>query len=408
MSFRVKLQVPPLPSSLQEGKLNIYWQRTKGSLSRWIAVWDAPALHSYPAGLRRLLLRLIQEENPTISRRLCELGWDWSWEARQDYIVLYAEGLTENLTQAIDTLHAAITHPVPGWLIAQKHLQRMIEARVRAWASPPYRADAILARNLWGSTYTVSEAATPEMLRMMDISLLAEYQERFLLRGLRALWIAAPVLPSVSRWASLAQSISYELKIPLDPPAANYAEPASEAKQTSLRLAYPWFRLAHPAYGLYRLALVRLGGYFGSMLMRSIREEAGLTYGIYARAVHTWVGSYFVISTEVARSRAEEALQKIHAVVKEWSTCLFPEPSILAEVRNYTLLHLMPETLGEWLTKLAHWVAAGQTLDAYLRYLQAIDHAAWKDEFATYFPTSPNVQVVVGGPEVILSVAECV
>ncbi|MCS6790402.1 MAG: hypothetical protein NZ580_05435, partial [Bacteroidia bacterium] len=297
MSFQVKLWTPPLPRVFREGKLGIYWQPTKAPLSRWIAVWDAPALRTYPTGLRNLLLRLIREENPTATRKLTELGWDWHWEAHQDYILVYAEGLSENLTSALGVLHEAVARPVPVGITAQKHLQRMIEAHKRAWANPSYRADALLARNLWGSIYAISEGASPEALQNMDISLLSEYQERFLFQGLRAVWIAASTLPNLSPWVAWARDVSYELKLPLTPLGAMQTETISEAQQTSLRLAYPWFRLAHPAYGLYRLALVRLGGYFGSMLMRSVREEAGLTYGIYARAVHAWGGSYFIIST---------------------------------------------------------------------------------------------------------------
>lgn len=54
-----------------------------------------------------------------------------------------------------------------------------------------------------------------------------------------------------------------------------------------------------------------LGGYFGSRLMKNIREEKGLTYGIYSGMNHFNVDSFWVISAEVSQQHTQEAIDEI-------------------------------------------------------------------------------------------------
>jgi predicted Zn-dependent peptidase len=58
-----------------------------------------------------------------------------------------------------------------------------------------------------------------------------------------------------------------------------------------------------------------LGGYFGSRLMKNIREEKGLTYGIYS-AVESYRNSgSFYVETEVNPRNYELAQQEIRAEI---------------------------------------------------------------------------------------------
>jgi zinc protease len=59
-----------------------------------------------------------------------------------------------------------------------------------------------------------------------------------------------------------------------------------------------------------------LGGYFGSRLMKNIREEKGLTYGIYS-AIATYLhGASFSIGADVAVDKCEEAITEIKNELK--------------------------------------------------------------------------------------------
>lgn len=55
-----------------------------------------------------------------------------------------------------------------------------------------------------------------------------------------------------------------------------------------------------------------LGGFFGSRLMKTIREEKGLTYGIHSSMNHFRHASFWVISAEVNQQNAQQAIDEIH------------------------------------------------------------------------------------------------
>jgi len=79
-----------------------------------------------------------------------------------------------------------------------------------------------------------------------------------------------------------------------------------------------------------------LGGFFGSRLMKSIREEKGLTYGIYSQISHLKMASYWVISAEVEKNKVEEAVNEINKQIDLLSNTppSFEELSVL---RNYQI-----------------------------------------------------------------------
>jgi predicted Zn-dependent peptidase len=82
------------------------------------------------------------------------------------------------------------------------------------------------------------------------------------------------------------------------------------------------------------LLVEALGGYFGSRLMQNIREEKGLTYGIYANLVTLQQASYLVIGADVKKELRELAIDEIHKEIKS----MIEQPIDADElelVRNY-------------------------------------------------------------------------
>lgn len=59
-----------------------------------------------------------------------------------------------------------------------------------------------------------------------------------------------------------------------------------------------------------------LGGYFGSRLMKNIREEKGLTYGIYSAMHHFQHDSFWVIAAEVNQQNVQPALDEIRKEIQ--------------------------------------------------------------------------------------------
>lgn len=403
MSFRVRYNRPLLPRRVEVWGLPVYWIPADEPLVYFGAVWDAPALKSYPAGLRRLLLALLKRENARypegkLSQALYRLGWEMEWNSSRDSIFLTAEGLSENLTSALDLLYQSIALPVLRGPAVQKHLDRLIQEEIRARANPVHLASSRLGHYLWAPSYSWTGSVPIEALMQIETSQLQHYYERFLLRGLKAIVIVAPNFPpQLGRWAEWHKGVSYELPVPLEYPSVKEALPHAGASQVSLRLAYKWFRPVDDLYAYYRLAMVRLGGYFGALLMQSVREEGGLTYGIYARAEHAVAGSFMVIATEVALDRTKEAISRICESVAGWHADPFPDNETLMEVRNYTLLQSMPETPMEWAGRLLRFAASDFAPELFIAQMEAIDALEKVEDFpALSLPREPLIQLAVG------------
>lgn len=77
-----------------------------------------------------------------------------------------------------------------------------------------------------------------------------------------------------------------------------------------------------------------LGGFFGSRLMKTIREEKGLTYGIHSSMHHFLHGGFWVISAEVNQQNTQQALDEIRNEIRKLQEVPVPQDE-LDVARNY-------------------------------------------------------------------------
>ncbi len=86
--------------------------------------------------------------------------------------------------------------------------------------------------------------------------------------------------------------------------------------QTSIKIGSLWVPRDHPDYVSLKILNTVLGGYFGSRLMKNIREEKGYTYGIYS-SFDVWMqGGYFYVSTDVGTEYLNQTIQEIYKEIK--------------------------------------------------------------------------------------------
>jgi predicted Zn-dependent peptidase len=107
-----------------------------------------------------------------------------------------------------------------------------------------------------------------------------------------------------------------------------------EAIQTAVRIGSPTINKRHPDYPGLKFLNVLLGGYFGSRLMKNIREEKGYTYGIHSAVSSFDLSGFKLISTEVGKENSGQAIDEIYKEIR----LLLKEPVAQDElevVRNY-------------------------------------------------------------------------
>lgn len=87
------------------------------------------------------------------------------------------------------------------------------------------------------------------------------------------------------------------------------------AVQSALRVGRLLFTREHPDFVGMQVVACALGGYFGSRLMRSLREERGYTYGVVSAMVNFDRAGYFAVATQVGAEVRDDALRQIDAEI---------------------------------------------------------------------------------------------
>ncbi|MEZ4776980.1 MAG: pitrilysin family protein [Bacteroidia bacterium] len=137
--------------------------------------------------------------------------------------------------------------------------------------------------------------------------------------------ILRPALSEISRAAR---------KAPDAPVGRQFFE--KKGMQATLRMGYRTVPFSHPDYYPMQVVNTILGGYFGSRLMKNIREEKGYTYGIYSGWVGNKYDGYFVVQSDVGNQYITPTIQEVKAEMRKLSEEGVTEDE-LQLVSNYLL-----------------------------------------------------------------------
>lgn len=110
--------------------------------------------------------------------------------------------------------------------------------------------------------------------------------------------------------------------------------------QSAIRLGKIVINKNHPDYHKLDIVNTILGGFFGSRLMKKIREEKGYTYGINSGLVSLKNACYFVILSEVKSDFTKNAISDILSEIKKLRT-EYVSLDELRLVKNYMLGDLL-------------------------------------------------------------------
>jgi len=105
--------------------------------------------------------------------------------------------------------------------------------------------------------------------------------------------------------------------------------------QSSIDAGIPLIGRNHPDYDMLRIAVVVLGGYFGSRLMLNVREDKGYTYGIGA-ALYGYAGcGQLRISTETDNSHVAAVIDEIRSEMRAMHDASGYTEEELVRVRSF-------------------------------------------------------------------------
>ncbi len=182
--------------------------------------------------------------------------------------------------------------------------------------------------------------------------------------------------------------------------AGRWHFPLKNCAQLSLKLGCRTFKRDDPDfYSMYVLNTI-LGDYFGSRLMKKIREDRGLTYDIHSTLDAQKHDGCFYISAELAPQQFEAALGLIMEEISILKSALIPE-SELSMVRNYLCGHIMrlldgPFQSISFLKILATEYCGPKAFDDLLDQILHIRPAELREMARRYFPDDGWTIVTAG------------
>ena len=192
--------------------------------------------------------------------------------------------------------------------------------------------------------------------------------------------------------------------VPTAYPTGQVAVPVAGSLQASLRVGRRWPALTEAQTPELLLLTKVLGGYFGSRLMRNIREDKGFTYGIHASVVAREQATSLVIGTDVNGEQAEATLREINLELTRLQTEPLADDE-LETVKNYTLGKLLGETatVFEQADKYRHLVLQNLPPIYYEQLVQRTQAATAAELLAlaqAYLNPTDMLAVVAGGTAV--------
>ncbi len=173
------------------------------------------------------------------------------------------------------------------------------------------------------------------------------------------------------------------------------------ALQNAIRIAIPTPGRSHPDFLRLRLATNALGGYFGSRLMMSIREEKGLTYGIGASLYAYPDNGYMIISTDTDTSNTDEVIEGSVAEIERLKDPASFTPDEVERLRSSMLSSLASvlDTPLQRMDFLQNEVIAGTPHDYFAAQCEAVREMSAEsiaETAARYFDTTKMVISVAG------------
>lgn len=117
-------------------------------------------------------------------------------------------------------------------------------------------------------------------------------------------------------------------------------EPREKSVQASIRLGQHLIPKNHQDYHALTIFNTILGGYFGSRLIKNIREEKGHTYGIYSSIGSLTSADYWLVMADVQQGYAEEVIEEVYKEI-DLLKHIPIDPSEREVIRNYMIGNLL-------------------------------------------------------------------
>ena len=174
----------------------------------------------------------------------------------------------------------------------------------------------------------------------------------------------------------------------------------NDSVQTAIRIGKISINKNHKDYRKLQLLNLIFGGYFGSRLMKNIREDKGLTYGIYSVLEPLKLSSIWYIDTEMNSKNRERGLIEIYRELNILKSELI-DLNELEVAKNYLLGSFLRSLDGAFslADRLKNIIDNNLSLNYYSEFVKIINETNQEDLLLisnNYLSEDHIVEVLVG------------
>ncbi len=187
-----------------------------------------------------------------------------------------------------------------------------------------FLASKFIRKNIFGEAHPYGPSVEQHHIKDISVHDMSDYFQSafkvnriYIVGNLNDSEIARFV-SAFSQFTTSKNSISSIRKF-VEGPTHQYVEKKNTV-QSSIRLGKKSLLKSHPEYFDLQILNHLLGGYFGSRLMKNIREEKGLTYGIHSSISAFRNESLLMIGADVDKNNVVLAIREIKNELKKIRT----------------------------------------------------------------------------------------
>ncbi|MCA8832849.1 M16 family metallopeptidase [Hymenobacter pini] len=370
--------------------------------------WAEPA-----PGISLLTARMLLEGTRTRSARqiadeIAYYGASLECEQGFDRATLTLYCLTRHLANLLPLVIDVLTAPTfPEAELALLKTRTIQNVRVERQKTS-YLAAEQFSQNLFGATHPYGQKFNEETFQQVTAEQLRTFHQQAYQLSTAEIFLCGDSKAADEQMlqevlGTITQSTpSYpeqsDIVLTMEP--TNSYVPVEGSLQASLRIGRLWPGLHNPDTHKLQVLVKVLGGYFGSRLMKNIREDKGLTYGIYASIGPREHATSFVIGSDVNGASADAAIREINHELRRLQNDLIPDAE-LQTVKNYMAGKFANElsTVFEQCDKYKNLIFFSLPTSYYSDFLaniQAVDARTLQQLAQQYLGPEQMVEVVAG------------
>ncbi len=292
----------------------------------------------------------------------------------------------------------------PQEMLEKRLSQKKLSLRLEREKSSS-RASQLFRSCLFGAAHPYGAETTENHVDVITVDLLRSYYENLLWQELEIFLTGDFTDQEVAALCSSLGSLPNKhtaapVTLPDSASLLTAIESREKAVQSSIRIGGWSIPKSHPDFIALSVFNTILGGYFGSRLIKNIREDKGHTYGIYATLAEIGDLNYWFVSADVKKEFYPEVIEEIYGEIRKLTEIPL-DMDELEVVRNYMIGQMLSRfsssfDLMDRFRAVHHSGLDFGFYEAKLSYLKTFTADDMLDVGKKYFGNPPFIEVVVG------------